>query len=459
MTPFMKTLRHFQYFLLAAFLLSACAKEYSFETPKDKAIGNWEFKQGTQEYAGNIDTAYIVETAGGTKQLVIAGNNLAGQERLRFNVYADDEIQQGNYLSDLMEVTMSYTAGGKVVYQAAQLTPSFKLTISSITNDIYTGTFSGPATDSTGNEIQITDGRFKFQLSKSTSPESQGILGVTAGVCEPATIQGEYVKDMDMTEANFVEVQVTVAKAGSWEITSNEVNGVQFSGSGNFSEPGVHTVNLLATGTPVEAGEFSYNLKYGNSQCSFSVEFANEIKSTYFPLRTNNNWIYKVGDEPTFNFTVTNVNKTIGTESYHQIAVVQNGTTPILDTLLVRKDKYSYYSFATHLLKDLPNEAVFFETPILKEDAAVGDTWQAKIMEYKENGQTKVVNTTYTVLQKNVQVTGAYEYPDVIKIKEEINGLPQGQIIQEVWYARDVGIIYTKYLKGETYATLWKYTF
>lgn len=456
-TPIMKQFKYLHYLLLIGLVLVGCAKEYSFENPKEKTIGNWEFKQETTEYAGTIDTAYLKDL-GNEKQLVFSGKNMAGIERLHVNVYGT-EIAVGTYLTDDAETSLEYSAGNKTIYKAGQLLPGFRLSITSIEGEIYTGTFQGTVADSTGKEVQLTEGKFKFRLSDNTAPESEGTLGVTAGICQPVTLNGNFLQGVEMDEENTVEVQINVTKAGAYEISTDKVNGVQFFAAGNVTTTGVHTISLIAEGTPEKAGNFKYTLRYGNSQCAFSVTYEEEFTGEdYYPLKTANTWSYEAGGRPLFVFTVDAERKAIGEQRYYQIAVVQNSNPIIIDTLLIRKEISTYYSFSTHLLKDNPQEAKFFEHIILKDNVPAGTSWESKIMEYKDGDAVKEVRAKYTILEKNVAATvGEYDFEDVIKVKEEITGLPGGPVENEKWYARNVGLIYSKILKGEQDATVFDY--
>ncbi len=51
---------------------------------------------------------------------------------------------------------------------------------------------------------------------------------------------------------------VDVASVGSYNVTTNTVNGISFSGSGYFSSIGQHPLILTGSGTPISAGTFTY---------------------------------------------------------------------------------------------------------------------------------------------------------------------------------------------------------
>jgi hypothetical protein len=69
-----------------------------------------------------------------------------------------------------------------------------------------------------------------------------------------------------------IDMKVSVTKAGRWEINSDTVNGVYFSGRGNFSDTGVKVVSLAGSGTPVTTGYMITTLKKAGT--SYPVEYS-----------------------------------------------------------------------------------------------------------------------------------------------------------------------------------------
>ena len=100
-----------------------------------------------------------------------------------------------------------------------------------------------------------------------------GVLGDSSGNCKPVTLAGTYSPGIALTSANTVQVQVTVATAGTYSIKTNTVNGVTFSKTGTFTSTGTQNVILNGSGTPANSGDQNFTLSYGNSQCSFTINF------------------------------------------------------------------------------------------------------------------------------------------------------------------------------------------
>ena len=93
--------------------------------------------------------------------------------------------------------------------------------------------------------------------------------------CTGATIVGNYEAGVPTTSANKATISATSANAGSYNISTDSMNGVSFSGSGSFPAATTQAVTLTATGTPVTTGIFSYTVTAatGGSTCTFSVTF------------------------------------------------------------------------------------------------------------------------------------------------------------------------------------------
>lgn len=102
--------------------------------------------------------------------------------------------------------------------------------------------------------------------------------GTGTGNCLTPNIKGNYSAGAVTTIANTVTLQVTVATAGTFVISTATINGLTFKGSGSFSTTGVQNVSLLASGTPVVGGTFSYIP--GSNGCAFNIVFTTGIVNT-----------------------------------------------------------------------------------------------------------------------------------------------------------------------------------
>ena len=84
------------------------------------------------------------------------------------------------------------------------------------------------------------------------------------------------------------EIQADVTKAGTYNISTDEVNGITFANSGTLAVTGIQSITLLATGTATAAGTSTYTLNTSPT-CSFDREAINNITGdATFVLPINN---------------------------------------------------------------------------------------------------------------------------------------------------------------------------
>jgi len=74
------------------------------------------------------------------------------------------------------------------------------------------------------------------------------------------------------TDTNYVEINVNVTRPGSYNITTYRKNGVMFSAAGNFTDTGLNTVRLKATGSFLLPGPTSYPITFDSSTCQFTIQ-------------------------------------------------------------------------------------------------------------------------------------------------------------------------------------------
>jgi hypothetical protein len=110
------------------------------------------------------------------------------------------------------------------------------------------------------------------EISFDTGGKSIGeFLKDAGGDCTPAIVNGIFKQDTVLaTDANFVDVQVTVSTPGTFDIKSDTVNGYSFSKTGSVTF-GNNTIRLYATGKPIVAGTNTFTITYGASTCTFDI--------------------------------------------------------------------------------------------------------------------------------------------------------------------------------------------
>jgi len=109
-------------------------------------------------------------------------------------------------------------------------------------------------------------------------------LSGAGSTCTGAVLTGTYMSGMAMTSANTVKIQVNVATAGTYSITTAAVNGVSFAASGSFTTTGAQTVLLTASGTAVAAGAKTFAVAVGTATCNFDISFAAAAPPAVFTL-------------------------------------------------------------------------------------------------------------------------------------------------------------------------------
>jgi hypothetical protein len=100
---------------------------------------------------------------------------------------------------------------------------------------------------------------------------SMGTLKTSVtGDCMPVVINGIYSVDSVLKNDNYVDVEVDVAQAGTFDIKSDSVNGYSFSRKGTLAT-GSNKIRLYASGKPLAAGVNTFTIAYGLSTCSFEI--------------------------------------------------------------------------------------------------------------------------------------------------------------------------------------------
>lgn len=91
-------------------------------------------------------------------------------------------------------------------------------------------------------------------------PASVADYSIIAGAGDPGgcdyTVTGNYIAGLALAKSNNATIAITVAKTGTYTITTNTVNGMAFSASGTFITKGRQVINIYGSGTPVEKGQY-----------------------------------------------------------------------------------------------------------------------------------------------------------------------------------------------------------
>ncbi len=247
----MKLLRYLIFFLTPVVVISACNKELTFENIV------------TQAADGNL-----LKTASGDCASVILGGTYVQNIALGTSNYMDVQVNftdTGNY--EIKSDTLNgffFKAEGRATSTGIQTvrllaggTPLLAET------DVFVIRFNS----------SVCQANVTVSLSSSVFT-----FGNTAGACTGATLAGSYTAGVALVAMNTVAIQVIVSSPGSYSITSNVVNGISFSSSGNFTIPGPQTLNLAGSGTPAAVGSFTFNTALAGG-CTFVVPVNNPLGS------------------------------------------------------------------------------------------------------------------------------------------------------------------------------------
>ena len=89
--------------------------------------------------------------------------------------------------------------------------------------------------------------------------------------CQPIHVEGNFIENKNLSDSNFIDVNVSVTGPGSYLIQTNTVNGYSFKATGNFNNAGTATVRLQSTGKPIQSGTDLFTVNYDSSSCDFFV--------------------------------------------------------------------------------------------------------------------------------------------------------------------------------------------
>jgi len=93
-------------------------------------------------------------------------------------------------------------------------------------------------------------------------------------VSSGTVINGVFYGGIALNSANSVTLKVTITTAGTYNISSNTVNGYNFSKSGSFTSTGTQYVTLPGNGTPLATGINTFTVTFGTN-CTFAVVVVN----------------------------------------------------------------------------------------------------------------------------------------------------------------------------------------
>ena len=234
------------YLLALGFIfILGCQKEESFELPSTPAGGSLQDDASGDCLPKTVNGVYAVGQA-----LVPTTNTMT---------VAVSVTKTGTYTvyTDTVNGYFFRTTGTFTTLGTTNVTLHGNGTPIALGTNNFVVTF-----DTTFCDIQVT----------VTSPAVFTLAGAP-NACTTPVIAGDYGKDVPLTAANTVILNVNVTTAGNYNVTTTAVNGMTFSGSGNLAV-GAQTILLTGSGTPTTAGANTIPLSVGTSICSFTITVA-----------------------------------------------------------------------------------------------------------------------------------------------------------------------------------------
>jgi hypothetical protein len=173
-------------------------------------------------------------------------------------------------------LNVNVTAIGTYTITTAQANGLIFSTTGTFTNTgAQTVTLTATGTPTAAGPFNYTaTGNGTSSCSFSVNVNASGPAAVfTLGACTNMSVAGIYTAGTALpgTNVNSIGVPLNITAVGSYNVTSNTVNGITFSNSGTLSTLGASTLLLNATGTPIAAGTFNFTVTIGGNSCSIAV--------------------------------------------------------------------------------------------------------------------------------------------------------------------------------------------
>ncbi|MFM2138820.1 MAG: hypothetical protein RJA57_1127 [Bacteroidota bacterium] len=232
----------FGWLIISLLALSGCQKELSFEASGTPAEGSLQ-DDGTGDcMPKTVNGTYAVGQA-----LVPDANTVT---------VAVNVTKTGNY-------TIATDTVNGYYFRATGI-----FTTTGITNVTLRGNGT-PFAQGVNNFIVGFDSTY-CDIQVTVTALATYTLSGAPNACTGAQVSGAYAKDVALTAANTVQLNVNVTAPGSYSI-STTFQGMTFSANGVFATTGAQTVTLTGSGTPTTLGANVVPITVGSSTCSFTV--------------------------------------------------------------------------------------------------------------------------------------------------------------------------------------------
>jgi hypothetical protein len=403
--------------------------------------------QGSGGGGGGGNAAYTLVAGGTPSNCATAVVN--GTYTQNAALTASNTVNISVNVTTIGAYTITATGGGMTFSRTGIFTTTGNQSV------MLTGT--GTPTTSGANTITFAAPNASCSFTVTVAPAGGGAaVGTLAGApnaCAPITVNGFYVESTATGTPNTVGVTVNITTAGTYNITTNTVNGLSFSSSGNLSVGNNQVVNLNASGTPTTAGNQTFTVTFGSSTCTFTVQV---LPNDYFPRSVGSNWSYEINDAANDSlYRVVNPNTITALGSTFQIFQANDGTGLDSSGYYRRSggDYFEWFDAGGYLGYDAP---VWGQYIMVKDNVAANTVWKSSGFAGTAQGNNFNVRFSYKILQKDVPVTvtasvGSTTYTNVIVVEERLELEVTPGVWQDItgtidffgkaYYARGIGLI------------------
>jgi hypothetical protein len=319
---------------------------------------------------------------------------------------------------------------------------------------------SGTPKDEGDFQFTIIYGSDRCTVSLNVQPPAIGDAVFTLmnapNNCIVDSIAGAYVKGIALdSSVSKIFIGVNVIQPGAYNVSTNEVDGYFFSGSGVFETTGNQLMMLNANGTPASSGQNSFNINTSSSSCSFVVDVLDVVSVTsndYFPLTDGSYWSYEdlTKRHDTMMRQITGTTSLNGIE-YSLMDERKIGPVRIYNFRKELSGEYFEYAPVDQYTMSLSyTPAVTDEIYFMNDILYKGTSWEStEFMGSIQGGQQIVLKYIYTCLAKNTTVTlngKAFANVYILNMRPEVKALNYGYNSTGedyyYYYARGIGIIY-----------------
>ncbi len=403
--------------------------------------------QGSGGGGGGGNAAYTLVAGGTPSNCATAVVN--GTYTQNAALTASNTVNISVNVTTIGAYTITATGGGMTFSRTGIFTTTGNQSV------VLTGT--GTPTTSGANTITFAAPNASCSFTVTVAPAGGGAaVGTLAGApnaCAPITVNGFYVESTATGTPNTVGVTVNITTAGTYNITTNTVNGLSFSSSGNLSVGNNQVVNLNASGTPTTAGNQTFTVTFGSSTCTFTVQV---LPNDYFPRSVGSNWSYEINDAANDSlYRVVNPNTITALGSTFQIFQANDGTGLDSSGYYRRSggDYFEWFDAGGYLGYEAP---VWGQYIMVKDNVAANTVWKSSGFAGTVQGNNFNVRFSYKILQKDVPVTvtasvGSTTYSNVIVVEERLELEVTPGVWQDItgtidffgkaYYARGIGLI------------------